>query len=140
MPAKFSKILCAGTFDNFHVGHQFFLWNAQGFADQMVVILARDKTVFSIKNRLPKNDENARAERVCREFSAQKNDQIKVRLGRRDADFFRTISEENPDVIFLGFDQKFDQKKCSKIFPRIKIVRSKKYFPEFFKSSKFLKF
>ena len=105
---KHKKSLVAGTFDNFHLGHQYLLWQVAHLSDFFVIIIARDKTVERIKKRLPENNELQRKARLAQEFFANGA----VRLGRADADFFATIAEENPDVIFLGYDQKFDEKKC----------------------------
>lgn len=129
------KTLVAGTFDNFHVGHQWLLWQAQSQASELVVIVARDKTVHKIKKQPPRNTETARLARVLTEFVSQPN--TKVRLGRADQDFWETIKEENPEKILLGYDQKFDEATCAQKFPNICIERCTAYSPAFFKSSKF---
>ncbi len=132
---KSKKVFVAGTFDNFHVGHQFFLWSASNFGEKLIVIVARDETVKSLKIREARNNENIRKSRLEKEFANYKN--VKIRLGNLNGNFLETLREENPDILYLGFDQYFDEKKCSETFPNLKIVRAKKYFPEIFKSSKF---
>lgn len=131
---KYKKAFLAGTFDNFHVGHQWLLWQAKKSADFLVVIVARDETVLRIKKNPPKNLEDARKQRIIEELLPD----TEVRLGRTDADFFETLRGESPDVLFLGYDQKFDEKKCQELFPDIEVVRLSKYFPDIFKSSKFI--
>jgi len=129
------KVFVAGTFDNFHVGHQFFLWSALSCGSEIAVIVARDETVARLKGRGARNNEDVRKERLAREFGSCEN--VKVRLGNLKGDFMKTLAEETPDILFLGFDQIFDERKCLEVFPDLKIVRAKKYFPEIFKSSKF---
>jgi len=129
------KVFVAGTFDNFHVGHQFFLWSALAFGPEVTVIVARDETVKNVKGRGAGNNENVRKKRVESEFASQ--NQVKVRLGNLNGNFMKTLAEENPGILFLGFDQFFDEEKCLEVFPDLKVLRAKKYFPEIFKSSKF---
>ncbi|MEM0202150.1 MAG: hypothetical protein QXR73_03150, partial [Candidatus Micrarchaeaceae archaeon] len=53
-----------------------------------------------------------------------------ARLGDED-DIFKTVEEVKPDIIALGYDQKFDEKKiekeCLKRGLRVKVVRIGKY-------------
>jgi len=130
---RFQKLFVAGTFDRFHTGHQFFLWQASGMCEQLVIIVARDKTVHRIKGRPSHHDEEARLQRI-------KNENIphtSVRLGREDGDFFQTLQEESPDGLLLGYDQRFDEEKAKDIFPELLIIRAEAYKPEHFKSSKY---
>ena len=129
-----SKILTAGTFDYFHIGHQYYLYMALAKAQQMTIIVARDKTVARVKGSFPQNDETARLAKVEQEF--QDFQRVKVRLGREDGDFLKTLKEENPDILWLGYDQKFRAEKGA-IPPHIKIKKGVPYQPNFFKSSRF---
>ena len=127
------NILIAGTFDHFHIGHQWLCWSAYDISKDVTVIVARDKTVKNIKQRETVNAETNRLKRVQAEFIAYPT--VKVRLGRVDADFQKTIQEENPDLIYLGYDQKFNPEIIKK--QGIQVKRCTAYKPEFFKSSKF---
>jgi len=129
------KILLAGTFDNFHIGHQWLIWSAYAKGESLSIIVARDKTVKKIKGQLPKNQERARMGRVLVDLVSTQN--TTVRLGRKDADFWAAIAEETPDMIYLGYDQHFDEQKCQEKFPNIVIERCSAYHPAIFKSSKF---
>ncbi len=131
------KVFVAGTFDNFHTGHQFFLWSAREVGDLLVIIIARDKNVKRIKKKVPRNNELQRKLRVEQEFLD--DDLVEVRLGNLNNNFLKTIAEEKPKILFLGFDQFFDEKECLKKFPKLEIKRAKEYFPMIFKSSKFFK-
>lgn len=130
---KYTKGFIAGTFDNFHVGHQWLLWQAVHRVDELVVIVARDQTVLRIKKSLPKNSQEKRRERILQEFLPNST----VRMGRKDADFLQTLKDEDPDILFLGYDQRFDEEKSQEFFPDLSVVRLDPFFPGFFKSSLF---
>ena len=129
------KTLIAGTFDNFHVGHQWFIWSAIKQGSQTVIIVARDTTVTRLKKQTPCNSELNRLARIQNEIIAL--DTVSARLGRSDADFWETIREEAPDQILLGYDQHVKAEAINKTFPDIIITRCTAYQPDFFKSSKF---
>ncbi len=130
---KHKKLLVAGTFDHFHIGHQHFLWTAKSVTEQMTIIIARDTTVSRLKEKPAKNNELHRLERIQKENIPDTT----ARLGRTDGNFWETIKEESPSAIFLGYDQHFDEDSHRKLFPEIEILRALPYFPEFFKSSRF---
>jgi bifunctional ADP-heptose synthase (sugar kinase/adenylyltransferase) len=46
---EFDHVMCFGTFDIFHPGHEFYLREAQKFASKMTIVIARDARVFSGK-------------------------------------------------------------------------------------------
>lgn len=129
----FSKLLVAGTFDHFHVGHQHFLHTASEMCESLIIVIGRENTVERIKGRKPRHSEEERLKRIQKENI----NQARARLGREDGNVWETIREESPDAIFLGYDQRFDEGKCMELFPHIKILRGESYRPEHFKSSKF---
>ncbi len=155
------KYFLAGTFDNFHVGHQYLIWTAlekikNNGEGELVVLVARDKTVEKIKNYFPVNSEEKRIKRLESEFENfkfNKKIKIKIRLGRKDRNFQLTLEEESPEYIFLGYDQHFDENILEKINQKkseyvgeiinrpskINLIRLKPYKENFFKSSKFRK-
>ncbi|MEM3555045.1 MAG: hypothetical protein QXU79_04460, partial [Candidatus Micrarchaeaceae archaeon] len=53
-----------------------------------------------------------------------------ARLGNKD-DIFKTVEEIKPNIIALGYDQKFDEKKiekeCLRRGLKVKVVRIGKY-------------
>lgn len=125
------KGFLAGTFDNFHIGHQFLIAQALNSVDFLTIVVARDETVLKVKGFSPQNKEEERVSRLEKENYPQ----TKIRLGRSDQDFFQTLREESPDILFLGYDQKInllDFKDFS-----FKVICLKPYFPQYFKSSHF---
>lgn len=130
---KFPKLFLAGTFDHFHVGHQFFLWQGKVMCEEMVVIIARDRTVERIKGKTVTHSEEKRLQRVKQENLPR----TIVRLGREDGDFLRTLREEMPDALLLGYDQRFDESTLEALFPNMKVIRVEAYKPHCFKSSKY---
>ncbi len=46
---KFDHVMCFGTFDIFHPGHEYYLREAEKYAHRMTVVIARDHRVFSGK-------------------------------------------------------------------------------------------
>src|SRR3989344_1124916 len=117
-------VMCFGTFDLLHLGHLNYFQQAKKHGDYLIVIIARDKTkqmqkkeiIFSEKERL----------------ELVKNLQIvdEAVLGYPD-NHFRVIEENKPDVIFLGYDHKVDEKELAKKLQKLglkpKILRAKPF-------------
>lgn len=129
------RIFVAGTFDNFHIGHQYLLWTAYNHCQDLVVIVARDKTVEKIKGKLPLNTEQKRLERLFSEFNGAVG--IEILLGRDDANFMKTLETTNPTHLYVGYDQEINVDLILEKLPLLRIERQEPYFAEFFKSSKF---
>ncbi len=128
------KVMCFGTFDVLHKGHEFYLLEARKLGDFLVVAVARDSTVASVKKRKPLNDEAVRARNVQKLGIADR-----VVLGHKD-DKLRIIEAEMPDVICLGYDQmSFTENLGVRLRQRglknVEIVRLPSYHPEKYKSS-----
>lgn len=116
--------MCFGTFDLLHLGHLNYFQQAKKHGDYLIVVIARDKTkqmqkkeiIFSEKERL----ELLKNIRIVDEAV----------LGYPD-NHFRIIAEKKPDVIFLGYDHKVDEKilamKLQKLGLKPKIVRAKSF-------------
>ncbi len=121
-------VLAFGTFDKFHVGHQWFLQEAKKYGDRLVVVVARDHNVQLVKGRLPKYNEQDRLATV-QGFSAV----AEARLGLEDYSKKDTIiATVNPDIICLGYDQAPNFKASA---ANISVIRLPAYHPEKYKSS-----
>ena len=117
-------VMCFGTFDLLHLGHLNYFQQAKRHGDYLMVVIARDKTkqmqkkeiIFSEKERL----ELVQGLKVVDEAV----------LGYPD-NHFLIIQEKKPDIIFLGYDHKVDEKElAAKLKERglnPKILRAKPY-------------
>lgn len=128
------KIFIAGTFDLFHVGHQWLLWQAIKLGDSMTVVVACDKNVKRIKSRDPIWNQKKRLKRV----QLEKLPNTKVILGSAGNDFLQTLQSVNPSLLVCGYDQvipDFIAEFCTD--KNIMIHRLLPYFSDFFKSSRY---
>lgn len=127
------KVLAFGTFDHFHAGHEAYLKQAKALGDFLVVIIARDTTVQSIKGKKSDQTEKERRTNVLDSGLADK-----AVLGEH-GDKYEVIRRHKPDVIALGYDQfafTFRLKKFlidNKFDTRI--VRLEAYHPAVYKTS-----
>ncbi|MBX8631776.1 MAG: FAD synthase [Thermoplasmata archaeon] len=94
--------MASGVFDLIHLGHVHYLEEAKKLGDELLVVVATDATVRRMKHE-PITPGRMRVELV----KALKPVDIAV-LGHED-DIYKTVEEQKPDVIALGFDQKFDE-------------------------------
>lgn len=118
------RILATGTFDILHPGHIYYLKKSKSYGDELHVIISRDN---NIKHKpKPIINEMQRMEMIS---------ELKfvdyVHLGDL-RDYFNPVIKINPDIITIGFDQKFDivelKKKLNllKLTPQIIRIEQKK--------------
>jgi len=125
------KVIVFGTFDVLHPGHAHLLKEAKEYGDYLTVVVARDDTVCEVKGKKPRFSENDRVNNLNKLKIADK-----VILGCLD-DKYRVISEEKPDIIALGYDQRvFVDNLADAIEDHVKIVRISPYMENLYKSSK----
>lgn len=120
-----------GTFDIIHPGHIHMIKEAKAYGDHLVVVVSRDKTVLQTKGRKTHNTETVRLKNFENLKIADN-----VRLGYLD-NKYQVIMEEKPDIIALGYDQKFfidDLEDAVEDY--VKIVRLSPYKADIYKSSK----
>lgn len=131
------KVMVFGTFDILHPGHLNFFKQAKKYGDYLIVVVGRDKTVKRIKGKLPRYSEKERVKQIAKLKVAQK-----VVLGHLK-DPYKIIHKYKPDVICLGYDQKFFvdglPEALKKLKLKIKTIKLKPYKPEVYKTTKFLK-
>lgn len=123
------RVLCCGTFDHLHPGHEAFLRQAADLGDELVVVVARDENVARLKGRGPSQGEEARLAAV-----AEVGFVTAARLGNRGADLLRVVTESAPDIIALGYDQRAPA-GLAEAFPGCQIVALKPFHPDKYKSS-----
>ncbi len=97
-------VLASGVFDLLHLGHVKFLEDAKkagGRNAELLVIVARDKTVEKTKGRKPIMPESQR--RALVESLKVVDEAV---LGLEDFDIGDVIDKVRPDIIALGYDQR----------------------------------
>jgi len=126
-------VMVFGTFDYLHAGHENLFKQARELGDEVIAIVARDKTVNAIKGFLPDHNEKQRLENL-----QDTNWANQVILGNQ-GDKTKVIRTHKPDVIALGYDQFAFTYNLEKLIIDLrmdtKIVRLKPYRPEVYKSS-----
>lgn len=122
-------MMCFGTFDIFHPGHEYYLSHASELASELIVVIARDHRVISGKGRDPIHPESDRLKNVENAFP-----QARVILGD-DHDIFAPLREYTPDILAFGYDQRVPEDRIHELFPRVAIVRIGGYEIERYKSS-----
>ena len=118
------KVFVGGTFDLIHPGHIEFLKEAAKYG-RVYVSVSRNKNAERIKKRPIVNDEAERLE-VIRSIRYVYD----AFLGDEE-DFLRSVMRVKPDIIFLGPDQKVDEKALKEELKRrgldnVEIIRMEK--------------
>lgn len=119
-PRPHIRVMTTGVFDILHPGHLAMLEEAKSLGDELVVVLARDESAAREKHPPLMPEEHRR-----RMVGALKPVDMAV-LGHR-GDYYRIVEELRPDVIALGFDQKYDvedvARRCAERGVPAKVVR-----------------
>jgi FAD synthetase len=114
------RVMATGVFDILHPGHLHYLSEARKLGDELVVVVARDSTARRLK-REPVVPEESR-----RQMVEGLKPVDRAVLGTT-GDMYETVVSVKPDVIALGFDQKWDpeviRSECAKRGVHVKVVR-----------------
>ena len=108
------KVMATGTFDLLHLGHIYYLKEAEKLGDKLVVVVATDSTVRRLKHE-PVNPEEIRL-KLIKELKIVNE----AYLGHED-DMYEIVEEIKPDIIALGFDQIHDENKIKAALKKRKI-------------------
>lgn len=125
-----------GVFDWLHPGHRAFLRQTKRYGKELIVVVARDSAVKRLKKKKSRQSELVRLRAI------RKLREVKLAvLGDRKQSSYAVIKKYRPDIVCLGYDQKWlekDLKKCMhrNLIPRVSLVRLKAYHPRRFKSSR----
>jgi FAD synthetase len=103
------RVLATGAFEILHPGHLLFLEAAKKLGDELYVIVARDSTVKQRK-RTPIIPEEQRVQMVAALKMVDK-----ALLGS-ETDMYEPLYSINPDILALGYDQKFDDAQLEREF------------------------
>ncbi len=130
------RVVATGTFDIIHPGHIRYLEEAKKLGDELIVIVAREKNVKHKPKPIIPDEQRVKVVSALKPVD-------KAILGDEN-DIFKPIMELKPDIIALGYDQHFDEKKLEdelrKRGLKTKVVRIKvKENCEFCSSTKIIK-
>jgi FAD synthetase len=100
------RIVATGTFDILHPGHVYYLEESKKLGDELFVIVARDTNVKHKPH--PIIPEEQRLKMV-----AALNPVDHAMLGDK-TDMFRPIREIQPDIITIGFNQRFSEEDLAR--------------------------
>ncbi len=118
------RVMASGVFDILHPGHVLFLQEAKKLGDELVVVVARDSTVMKFKHKpiMPEH---------VRRFLVESLKPVDMAVLGHEDDMYKTVEEIKPDIIVLGYDQRFSEEEieeeCRKRGLKVKVVRLKKY-------------
>jgi FAD synthetase len=134
-------VLATGVFDLLHLGHLRFLEESKkkgGPGSKLVVVIARDKTVFRRKGKGPVVPEDQR-----RELVAALRVVDRAILGREEIDLLGILKEVKPDIVCVGYDQDEIRAAVARLVMRerlpVRVVRIGRFGPVGFNSSSKLK-
>lgn len=126
-------VMCFGTFDGLHPGHEDYFRQAKEHGDELFVVVSRDTTVMDVKGNLPRMNQEDRLTAVVDHPLVDG-----AKLGY-PGDKYKIIEEINPDFICLGYDQEaFTDNLDAELTRRglsASIVRAEPFFPDSYKSS-----
>ncbi len=116
------RVMASGVFDLIHPGHIDYLKQAKSYGDHLIVVIANDDTVRRNKHE-PVTPDVMRAKIV---EALKPVDEVII---GGNGDMLDTVAKVRPDMIVLGYDQHFDEKKLeseleSKGFKGLKVVRA----------------
>ena len=127
-----TRVMATGVFDILHLGHIHYLRESRKLGDELIVVIARDSTALRNMKK-PIFNESTRLQIV-----SELKPVDKAILGH-EGDMFRTVLEVRPDIITLGYDQRFDEKyiedKCAQLGLSTKVIRTSKYSSDSYESS-----
>ena len=122
------KIATFGVFDIVHSGHIMFLERCKDLVknSELTVVVSRDSTVLREKRKKPLMSEEERR------FIVQSLKPVdEAILGYEGKDKLRIVEDIKPDIIVLGYNQSFNEKKLEKEIKnrgvKIQVMRLKKY-------------
>ena len=119
------KVMASGVFDILHLGHIHYLKESKSFGDYLVVIIASDYYAKKHGKELI-FDENERAKMVSELRVVDE-----AVIGHSNDNIFQTVAEQKPDIITLGYDQRFDdayiERECRKLGLNTKVKRVSPY-------------
>ena len=101
------RVMAQGVFDILHLGHVHYLQKARELGDELVVVVASDKTVQERKHE-PITPQEMRREMVG---ALQCVDEAVI---GSEGDPYETVERLRPDIIALGHDQEHNEAEINR--------------------------
>ncbi len=115
------RVMATGVFDIIHLGHLHYLEESKKLGDELVVVVATDRTVRKRKH------EPVTPEKMRRELVSSLKPVDRAVLGKEEGDIYEIVTELRPDIITIGFDQPFEERELEKELAmrglKVRIVR-----------------
>lgn len=102
------RVMAQGVFDILHLGHVHYLERARELGDELVVVVASDRTVRERKH------EPITPQEMRRDLVAALKCVDKAVIGSEGEDRYVTVGRLKPDIIALGHDQEHDEVKIAR--------------------------
>ena len=101
------RVMAQGVFDLLHLGHVHYLEKARELGDELVVVIASDKTVRDRKH------EPITPQEMRREMVAALRCVDRAIIGSDGEDRYVTVQKLKPDIIALGHDQEHSERSIN---------------------------
>lgn len=128
-----TKVMATGTFDLLHKGHLNYLEQCKKQGDELIVVIATDKTVEKEKGELPHWNQEKRKQELEKTGLADT-----VSIGN-EGDKLKIVEQESPDIICLGYDQEYNEEKIKTTLKErgitVEIKRMQSFHPEKYKTT-----
>lgn len=121
-----------GSFDGIHPGHNYLIDQAQSHGDQLIIVVAQDSVIHSIKQQNPIFPLATRIKQLQETYPL-----AQVIAGDEALGTWSAIKMYQPDIVIVGYDQKGLKKALSMIQEQFKftIIELDAFHPETYKSS-----
>jgi FAD synthetase len=100
-------VLAQGTFDILHPGHLHYLEKSSELGNELIVVIARDSRV--------KDKKDLHFEEGERKRMVQALEVVDKAILGSEGDIYTTVSEVDPDVVTLGYDQGHNVKEVREL-------------------------
>jgi FAD synthetase len=117
------KVFIFGVFDGLHDGHRFFIEESAKLGKELIISVARDEYVRKYKDKEPKNLLTTRIQIIKENYK-----EARVIEGDSEIESWKSLREEKPDIIALGYDQNklkevLENKTWNNFSPEIVIIK-----------------
>jgi FAD synthetase len=130
------KVMATGVFDLLHLGHVHYLTESKSYGDSLIVVVATDQTA-------QKNGKKLIFSEVYRRELVSNLKMVDEAVIGNHGDIYRTVEALKPDIITLGFDQRFQEstieEECKKRNLNVKVIRCSPYISQEPLGTRFIK-